>query len=72
MGSTQLCSDDNGKPRRIFTDGSVLRFTNRAVRLPGGEHCSGVGIAPDLEVDTAMLNDLSRLVPRAIGASHVR
>ena len=71
VGQTTYGKCDSQTDVRL-SDGSVLRFTNRAVRLPSGEHCSGVGIAPDLAVDTATLNDLSRLVPRAIGASHVR
>lgn len=71
VGQTTYGKCDSQTDVRL-SDGSVLRLTNRAVRLPSGEHCSGIGIAPDLEVDTATLNDLSRLVPRAIGASHVR
>jgi carboxyl-terminal processing protease len=71
VGQTTYGKCDSQTDVRL-SDGSVLRFTNRAVRLPSGEHCSGVGITPDLEVDTATLNHLSRLVSRAIGASHVR
>jgi len=71
VGQTTYGKCDSQTDVRL-SDGSVLRFTNRAVRLPSGEHCSGVGVAPDLSVDTATLNDLSRLVPRAIGAAHVR
>ncbi len=67
VGQTTYGKCDSQTEVRL-SDGSVLRFTNRAVRLPSGEHCSGVGIVPDLAVDTATLNDLSRLVPRASGA----
>jgi carboxyl-terminal processing protease len=45
-----------------LSDGSVLRFTNLEVLLPGGGSCTGTGLAPDREVDAAAAEDLARLV----------
>ena len=45
-----------------LSDGSVLRYTNGDVLLPGGSSCSGAGLAPDREVSGADLLDLGALV----------
>lgn len=45
-----------------LSDGSVLRYTNRDVLLPGGESCSGAGLTPDLEMSDAALGNLPMLV----------
>ena len=45
-----------------LSDGSVLRYTNRDVLLPGGGSCSGAELVPDREVSDAELLDLARLV----------
>ncbi|MBE1425768.1 carboxyl-terminal processing protease [Desulfomicrobium macestii] len=45
-----------------LSDGSVLRYTNRDVLLPGGDSCSGAGLAPDLEMSGATLGNLPMLV----------
>ncbi|WP_459825274.1 S41 family peptidase [Desulfomicrobium salsuginis] len=45
-----------------LSDGSVLRFTNLEVLLPGGDSCSGTGLVPDREVDAVAAEDLARLV----------
>lgn len=51
-----------------LSDGSVLRYTNRDVLLPGGVSCSGAGLIPDLEVPDAAPGDLARLVQEVDGA----
>ncbi len=50
-----------------LSDGSVLRYTNRDVLLPGGGSCSGAGLVPDREVSDAELLDLTRLVKMVDG-----
>lgn len=45
-----------------LSDGSVLRYTNREVVLPGGSSCSGAGLLPDREVSDAELIDIVLLV----------
>lgn len=45
-----------------LSDGSVLRYTNSDVLLPGGGSCSGAGLVPDREVLDAELMDLASLV----------
>jgi len=45
-----------------LSDGSVLRYTNRDVVLPGGSSCSGAGLVPDREVSDELLRDLLLLV----------
>ena len=48
-----------------LSDGSVLRYTNKEVLLPGGESCTGKGLTPDLAVREFELDSLPRLVKRA-------
>ena len=57
---------------RTLSDGSVLRFTNRAVSLPGGRGCNGVGLVPDRLVERGGVDNLSELLQaygqRSVGA----
>ena len=48
-----------------LADGSVLRFTNLEVLLPGGQSCSQRGLRPDIEVDAATLTRLPELLRHA-------
>lgn len=48
-----------------LADGSVLRFTNLEVLLPGGQSCSQRGLSPDVEVDAATLPRLPELLRHA-------
>ena len=48
-----------------LSDGSVLRYTNKEVLFPGGDTCTGTGLAPDLAVGDDELDMLPRLVERA-------
>jgi carboxyl-terminal processing protease len=47
---------------RILSDGSVLRFTNLAITLPGGFECEGVGLTPDVPVEADRLGSLPELL----------
>jgi carboxyl-terminal processing protease len=49
-----------------LSDGSVLRLTNRVVLLPDGQDCTGVGLAPDVEVDPEGLLDDERLLGQSL------
>lgn len=53
-----------------LSDGSVLRYTNREVFLPGGDSCSGVGLVPDREVSDEEFMDLTALVEIAENLDH--
>ncbi|MDO9581515.1 MAG: S41 family peptidase [Desulfomicrobium sp.] len=45
-----------------LSDGSVLRFTNREILLPGGDSCSGTGLSPDRMMDGEASADLASAV----------
>lgn len=49
------CSSQTEVP---LSDGSVFRYTNLEILLPGGIGCDGLGVAPDLVMPTAQLVDL--------------
>jgi carboxyl-terminal processing protease len=48
-----------------LSDGSVLRYTNLEILLPGGASCTDYGLAPDTEVDETTLGDLEALLLKA-------
>lgn len=50
-------------------DGSVLRYTNRAVQFADGTSCEGRGLIPDVTVDAATLADTSRLLAAALACT---
>ena len=47
-----------------LSDGSVLRYTNMDILLPGGASCTGSGLNPDVEVGDAEFGDLPGLTAR--------
>lgn len=49
-----------------LSDGSVLRFTNREILLPGGDSCTGKGLSPDRPMDSRASADLAHIVAEVV------
>lgn len=49
-----------------LSDGSVLRFTNREILLPGGDSCTGKGLSPDRPMDSRASADIAHIVAEVV------